>query len=66
MLLQWILGILAIVALAIVVLGDRFTSKSKSSSYYQNAMKPSGKEARLAEFPDSSTNDNFFTKLNVR
>ncbi|NMA69882.1 MAG: hypothetical protein GX958_10760 [Desulfitobacterium sp.] len=63
---QWIVAILAVGALAIVFLGDRFTSKSKSSSFYQNAKMPSGKEARFAEIPDPSTHDDFYTKLNVR
>lgn len=63
---HWIVAALAILALGIVFLGDRFTSKSKTSSYYQTAKKPTGKEARFADIPDPSTHDDFYTKLNVR
>lgn len=66
MLLQWIMGIIAISALVIFLVSDRWTSKSKHSSYYENAKKPSGKEPRLANLPDTTTHDKFYSKLNAR
>ena len=66
MLFQWIMGIIALAALIIFLLSDKWTSKSRHSSYYDQVKKPSGKEARLANLPDASQHDKFYTKLNSR
>ncbi|AGA69512.1 hypothetical protein Desdi_2069 [Desulfitobacterium dichloroeliminans LMG P-21439] len=65
MLFQWIMGFVALGALIVLLASDRWSSKSKHSSYYEQVKKPSGKEARLANLPDTSTNDKFYSKLNA-
>lgn len=66
MLFQWIMGLIALAALIIFLLSDKWTSKSRHSSYYDQVRKPQGKEPRLADLPDTSQHDDFFTKLNSR
>jgi FtsZ-interacting cell division protein ZipA len=66
MLFQWLVGIVAILALVLVGISDFWAGKSKHSTYYQKVQKPSGKEQRSANIPDPSTHDSFYTKLNTR
>jgi len=66
MIFQWIMGIVALAALIVFLLSDRWTGKSKHSTYYEQVKKPQGKEPRLADLPDSSKHDKFFTRLNTR
>lgn len=66
MLFQWIMGLVAISALVVFLFSDKWTSKSRHSSYYDEVKKPKGKEPRYANIPDGSQNDEFFTKLNSR
>lgn len=66
MLFQWIMGILALAALIIFLVSDKWTSKSRHSSYYEQVKKPQGKEPRLANLPDASKHDKFYSKLNAR
>jgi hypothetical protein len=66
MLFQWIIGIVAIVALVFVLISDRHSGKSKHSTYYQRVQKPAGKAQRDANIPETSKHDEFFSKLNTR
>lgn len=66
MLFQWLVGIIAIVALVFILVADRWTGKSKHSNYYKRVQTPTGKEERSAKIPDSSKHDAFYSKLNTR
>lgn len=66
MLFQWLVGIVAIVALVFILVADRWTGKSQHSNYYKRVQTPSGKEERGANIPDSSKHDGFYSKLNTR
>ena len=66
MLFQWLVGIIAFVALIFVLVGDSWSGKSKHSTYYKRVQTPAGKGERAANIPDSSTHDVFYSKLNSR
>jgi hypothetical protein len=66
MLFQWVVGIAAIAALVLAGISDTTSGKSKHSTYFARVQKPSGKQQRNANIPDSSKHDNFYTKLNTR
>jgi FtsZ-interacting cell division protein ZipA len=66
MLIQWLVGIIAILALVFIVAGDFWVGKSKHSTYYKKVQTPTGKGERVANIPDSSKHDAFYSKLNTR
>ncbi len=61
----WLVGLISIVALALVAYSDSFTGKSKSSSYFKDVQKPSGKKDRVAIIPEPIEHDKFWLKLNA-
>ena len=66
MLFQWLVAIIAVVALIFVFIADSGTGKSKHSTYYKRVQTPKGKGERAANIPDSSKHDAFYSKLNTR
>lgn len=66
MLFQWLVGIIAILALVAVVMSDVLTGKKKHSYYFQKVQKPVGKEDRDVSVTTSSKHDSFYSKLNAQ
>ena len=64
MLFQWLIVLIAIVALIVAMYSDAGSAKKKHSDYFQRVQKPTGKAEREVEIPDFSKYDRFFTKLN--
>ncbi len=62
---QWVVALIAVVALVITLYADRWSGKSKHSNYFLVARKPLGKPERDAVIPSTSKHDSFFTKLNT-
>ena len=66
MLFQWLVAIIAIVALLFIVVSDFWVGKSKHSTYFKRVQTPTGKGERAANIPDSSKYDSFYSKINAR
>lgn len=64
MLLQWLVGLIAVAALIIAWYSDALTGKNKHSLYFQTVQKPVGKAERDAIIPEPNQHDGFFSKLN--
>lgn len=64
MLFQWLVVLIAIVALIVTLYSDAGSAKKKHSDYFQRVQKPTGKAQRDAMIPDSKKFDRFYAKLN--
>lgn len=60
----WIVGLISIIALVLVAYSDSLTGKGKSSNYFKNVQRPSGKKDRSASIAEPTEYNEFWTKLN--
>ena len=65
MIFQWLVALIAVLALVVTVYADRWTGKKKHSDYFLIVQKPLGKPERDAVIPPTDKHDSFFTKLNT-
>lgn len=65
MLFQWLVALIAIIALAFAVVSDYWTGKNKHSRYFAEVQKPSSKPQREPNIPSTSKHDSFYSKLNT-
>lgn len=61
---QWLVVLIAILALIVTLFSDSGAAKKKHSDYFQRVQKPTGKAERNAVLPNSNKFNRFYAKLN--